>query len=158
MEIVFRALFVFLFLWLITRMVGRSTLGEISTFQLIVFITMGDLVQQGVTQQDYSVTGSVLAVSTFALLTIIISWVNTRWTRVRPVTQGVPVVVLVDGEPQLETMRCERMSIDDLYSAARQQGFDRLADIRMAVLETNGQLSFFSGSGNDGAPAQAPVG
>jgi uncharacterized membrane protein YcaP (DUF421 family) len=158
MEIVFRALFVFLFLWLITRMVGRSTLGEISTFQLIVFITMGDLVQQGVTQQDYSVTGSVLAVSTFALLTIIISWVNTRWTRVRPVTQGVPVVVLVDGEPQLETMRCERMSIDDLYSAARQQGFDRLAGIRMAVLETNGQLSFFSGSGNDGAPAQAPVG
>jgi uncharacterized membrane protein YcaP (DUF421 family) len=158
MEIVFRALFVFFFLWLVTRMVGRSTLGEISTFQLIVFITMGDLVQQGVTQQDYSVTGSVLAVSTFALLTILISWVNTRWTKVRPLTQGVPVVVLVDGEPQLETMRCERMSIDDLYSAARQQGIDRLSNVRMAVLETNGQLAFFTDSGTSGAPAQPPVG
>ena len=56
MEIVVRAVVVFLFLWVITRIVGRSTLGELSTFQLVVFITMGDLIQQSVTQQDFSVT------------------------------------------------------------------------------------------------------
>ena len=57
MEIIFRAAAMFLFLWLVTRIVGRSTLGELSTFQLILFITMGDMVQQAVTAQDYSFTG-----------------------------------------------------------------------------------------------------
>ncbi|HEX5510907.1 MAG TPA: YetF domain-containing protein [Actinomycetales bacterium] len=156
MEIVIRAVVVFLFLWLITRIVGRSTLGEISTFQLIVFITMGDLVQQAVTQQDYSVTGAALAVGTFAVLTIAISWVNQRWPRVRPVTQGTPVVLVVNGEPQMQTLQRERMSIDDLYSDARQEGIERLSDVRLAVLETNGQVSFFTGEPKDGA-AKAPA-
>ena len=63
MEIIFRALFIFGFLWLITRVTGRATLGELSTFQLLLYVTMGDLVQQAVTQQDYSVTSAVLAVA-----------------------------------------------------------------------------------------------
>jgi hypothetical protein len=70
MEIVVRAVVLFGFLWLITRVVGRSTLGELSTFQLLLFVTMGDLVQQSITQQDYSLTSGVLAVGVFALLTI----------------------------------------------------------------------------------------
>jgi uncharacterized membrane protein YcaP (DUF421 family) len=62
MEIVFRSLAVFFFLWIVTRAVGRNSLGELSTFQLLLYVTMGDLVQQAVTQQDYSVTAAVLAV------------------------------------------------------------------------------------------------
>ena len=60
MEIVIRAAVMFVFLWAVTRAVGRSTLGELSTFELVLYVTMGDLVQQAVTQQDYSVTGSML--------------------------------------------------------------------------------------------------
>ena len=70
MEIIVRAVVLFLFLWAITRVVGRSTLGELSTFELLLYVTMGDLVQQAVTQQDFSMTGGILAVSVFALLTI----------------------------------------------------------------------------------------
>ena len=73
MEIVIRAVVVFAFLWIVTRAVGRSTLGELSTFELLLYVTMGDLVQQGVTQQDSSVTGAVIAVGTFALLTVAMS-------------------------------------------------------------------------------------
>ena len=82
----------FLFLWMVTRVVGRSTLGELSTFELLLYVTMGDLVQQAVA--DYSVTSGVLAVSVFALLTILISWANTRWRRLQPLVHGVPVVVV----------------------------------------------------------------
>lgn len=159
MEIVVRAVVIFFFLWVITRVVGRSTLGELSTFELIVFITMGDLIQQAVTQQDYSVTAAVLAVGTFALLTIAISWINARSNRLRPVTHGVPVVVVHDGEPLLGALRQERMALDDLISAARQQGIERIGDIRLAVLETNGQLSFFTGdSAQEGSPQSPDVG
>jgi uncharacterized membrane protein YcaP (DUF421 family) len=157
MEIVYRAVFVFLFLWLITRVVGRSTLGELSTFQLILFITAGDMMQQAVTQQDYSVTGGVLAVSVFTLLTLLLTWANARWPRVRSITHGVAVVVVNNGEPVVEVMRAERLSLDDLMAAARTQGYERFSQIRVAVLEANGQLSFF-GSAQEGAVERPSVG
>lgn len=156
MEIVFRAVVVFFFLWIITRVVGRSTIGELSTFQLVLFITMGDLVQQAVTQQDYSVTAGVLAVSVFAVLTIALSWANARWPLVRSITHGVPVIVLEQGEPVQSTMRRERLSLDDLMAAARQQGFERLSSVRLAVLEANGALSFFAADKDQEERAGAP--
>lgn len=154
MEIVYRAAFMFVFLWVVTRIVGRSTLGELSTFELLLYVTMGDFVQQAVTQQDFSVAGGVLAVSVFALLTVALSYAGWRWPRVRPVVQGVPVVVMRDGEPQLDAMRSERLSLDDLALTAREEGITRFADIDLAVLEINGRISFFtrSSSGSSGAP------
>ncbi len=152
MEIVYRALFVFVFLWLITRIVGRSTLGELSTFQLVLFITVGDMMQQAITQQDYSVTGGVLAVSVFTLLTVLLTWVNARWPRARTVTHGVAVVVVNSGEPVLDVMRAERLSIDDLMAAARTQGYEKFSEIKWAVLEANGQMSFFGARGEGAAP------
>ena len=151
MEIVYRAAVMFLFLWVVTRIVGRSTLGELCTFQLILFITMGDLIQQAVTQQDYSVTGGVLAVSVFAVMTIALSWANSRWPRVRSITHGVAVVIVENGEPGMDVLHAERMSLDDLMAAARQQGFERFSDIRLAVLEANGKVSFFHADRSDGS-------
>ena len=159
MEIVIRAAVVFLVLWFITRLAGRSTLGELSSFQLILFITMGDLVAEGIVQQDYSTTGAVLAVGTFALLTIAISWVNARWRSASRFTHGVPVVVVADGELRMDVIRRERLGLDDLLAAARGQGITKVADIRLAVMETNGQLSFFTDEGGkSGASAPPPVG
>lgn len=157
MEIVMRAAFVFVFLWVITRVVGRSTLGELSTFQLILFIVAGDMMQQAVTQQDYSVTGGVLAISVFTLLTVLLTWVNARWPRARSVTHGVAVVVVNRGEPVIDVMRAERLSIDDLMAAARTQGYERFAQISIAVLEANGRLSFF-GTQREGAAPRPSIG
>lgn len=121
---------------------------------------MGDLVQQSVTQQDFSVTAGFLSVGTFALLTIALSWINARSPRLRPITHGTPVLVVQDGEPLLDVLRGERMALDDLISAARQQGVERIGDIRIAVLETNGRLSFFtrSAEGGDGSTDKPDVG
>jgi uncharacterized membrane protein YcaP (DUF421 family) len=160
MEIVYRALVMFFFLWLITRVVGRTTLGELSTFELLLYVTMGDLIQQAVTQQDYSLTSGVLAISVFALLTIGLGFLQRRYRRSRPIVHGVPYVVVRDGEPILETMRMERLSLDDLIAAARQEGFERFADIKLAVLETNGRISFFARdkAGSSGADDPPPAG
>jgi uncharacterized membrane protein YcaP (DUF421 family) len=159
MEIVVRAAVVWLFLWIVTRAVGRSTLGELSTFQLILFVTMGDLIQQGVTQQDYSLTGAVLAVSTFAVITVAVSYANQRWRRLRPLTHGVPVIIVRNGEPDLKALTAERMSIHDLFAAAREQGIRRLADVELAVLEADGKISFFStDDGRSGASERAAAG
>jgi len=158
MEIVFRALFIFGFLWFITRVAGRATLGELSTFELLLYVTMGDLVQQAITQQDYSVTSAVLAVGVFALLTVFISWVNMRVPRVRPLVHGVPVVLMESGEPLLDVLRSSRISLDDLMAAARNEGIERFAEVRIAVLESNGRISFFTGEAKSGATDPPAVG
>jgi uncharacterized membrane protein YcaP (DUF421 family) len=153
-EIVIRALVLFVFLWAVTRAVGRVTLGELSTFQLVLYVTMGDLVQQAVTQQDYSLTGGILAVSVFALLVAALNWVQWRFPRLRPYVNGVPVIVMRDGQMLGHSMRQQRMSETDLSAAARQQGVRSFERVQLAVLEADGRVSFFvRGDGtDDGAP------
>ncbi|MDH2415354.1 YetF domain-containing protein [Nocardioides sp. CER19] len=153
MEIVIRALVVFIFLWVITRAVGRSTLGELSTFELILYVTMGDLVQQAVTQQDYSVTAAALGVGTFALLTVGISWVQWRFRGARGIVSGRPELVFADGKPLEAKMARQRLSVADLLVAAREQGIKYTSQIEYAVLEVDGKMSFFTyGEGESGAP------
>jgi uncharacterized membrane protein YcaP (DUF421 family) len=156
MEIVVRAAVLFAFLWVVTRVVGRSTLGELSTFELLLYVTMGDLVQQGITQQDYSVTGAVLAVSVFALITVALSYLSWRFPRLRPIIRGRPVVIVRDGKPQTDQMGRHRLPFDDLVEAAREQGIRRLSQIEVAVLETNGRISFFSHDGDDPGASEPP--
>ena len=160
MEIAVRALVVFVFLWGVTRAVGRSTLGELSTFELLLYVTMGDLVQQAVTQQDYSVTGAAIAVSTFALLTVALSWTQWRFPRSRGLITGRPVLVATHGEVDEEVLRRQRLSVADLLVAARQQGIRHTGDIEYAVLEPDGRISFFpyDGGGSSGAPEKPPGG
>jgi uncharacterized membrane protein YcaP (DUF421 family) len=157
MEIVVRALVVFAFLWIVTRAAGRSTLGELSAFELLLYVTMGDLVQQAVTQQDYSVTAAMLAVGTFALLTVALSWLQWRFRRVRPVITGRPVLVFADGKPVEDRMTRQRLSVADLLVAAREQGIKRTAQIEYAVLEADGKMSFFTYEGDGGAPESGPA-
>ena len=152
MEIVVRALVLFVFLWFVTRAVGRSTLGELSTFELLLYVTMGDLVQQGVTQQDYSVTAAVLAVGTFALLTFLLSWLQWRFPKVRPVVTGRPLLVVKDGQVLEEAMKVQRLATADFLVAAREQGIRRTSDIEYAVLEADGKISFFPYDSAAGAP------
>ncbi len=159
MEIVVRAAVMFVFLWAVTRTVGRTTLGELSTFELLLYVTMGDLIQQAVTQQDFSVTGGVLAVSVFALLTIALSFLQWRFPRLRGLVNGTAVVVMRDGVVLEAATRRQRLSDSDLVVAARQQGIRRLGDVDLAVLEADGKISFFTTSGSQGgAPTTSEVG
>lgn len=153
MEIVIRAAVMFVFLWAVTRAVGRSTLGELSTFELLMYVTMGDLVQQSVTQQDYSVTSGVLTISVFALMTVALSWLQWRFPTTRSVIRGKPVVIVRNGELLPVPARQQRFTASDLLATARQQGIRSLSDVELAVLEADGKVSFFTATGSsEGAP------
>ena len=158
MEIVIRAAVMFVFLWLLTRAMGRSTLGELSTFDLVLYVVLGDLIQQAVTQQDYSLTGGILAVGTFALLTAALSWLQYRVPRTRPVATGRPLLVFADGRPLEEAMRRQRLALEDLLVSAREQGIRRTNEIEYAVLEADGRISFFTREGSQEGAADKPAG
>jgi uncharacterized membrane protein YcaP (DUF421 family) len=142
MEIVLRSAAVFVFLWFLTRIIGKKELAEISSFELVLLVVIGDLVQQGVTQEDMSVTGAILAVGTIALLVVSMSYVSFRWKRADRVVEGVPVVIVSDGRMVTESMDVERLTEDEVVSAAREQGIGDVADVRFGVLEPDGKFSF----------------
>jgi uncharacterized membrane protein YcaP (DUF421 family) len=160
MEILVRALTMYLFLWFVIRAMGRTTLGELSAYELIVYITMGDLVQQAVTQQDYSLTGSSMAISVFALCTVGLSWLQWRFPRTRVLVTGRPLVIVRDGRILPGSTRPQRLGEDDIKGAARRQGIESLDDVELAILESDGRISFFTQSdGSDsGSPEKADAG
>jgi uncharacterized membrane protein YcaP (DUF421 family) len=141
MDIVVRAAVIFIAVYAVTRLVGRRELGMNEPFDLILLVVIGDLIQQGVTQSDYSVTGTVLALSTFVLLTVALSYMSFRGTRVRKVLEGQPLVLIENGKPIEDNLKSQRLVIDEILSEARIQQVAFLKDIRWAILETNGSIS-----------------
>jgi uncharacterized membrane protein YcaP (DUF421 family) len=142
MDIVIRAAVAFFFVLFVTRVVGRRELSSLQPFDLILLVMIGDLTQQGVTQNDFSVTGLVLAAGTIAVLTVVVSYSSFKFPRLRPVLDGEPVIVLEKGEPIKKNLDRNRITVDELRASARHDGYATLAEIEWAVLETTGQISF----------------
>ena len=152
MEIIARATAVFFFIWVLERAMGKRELSELTALELILLVTIGDLVQQGITQEDMSVTGAMLAVGTIAFWILIMSYLGFRSKRLRPVVEGFPVVVVRDGQPLLDHMHAERVPLDDLKESARNQGIGDLADVKLAILEPDGRFSFIRSDDGNGPP------
>jgi uncharacterized membrane protein YcaP (DUF421 family) len=141
-NIVVRAAVLYGVIWLVTRVMGRKELSEMTAFELILFVVFGDLIQQGVTGNDLSVTGAALAVTTFALLTVLLSYLSFRFDRAQRALQGVAVVIVRDGRILDAALRIERLKTDDVKTEAREQGIADLSDVRLGVLEADGKFSF----------------
>jgi uncharacterized membrane protein YcaP (DUF421 family) len=142
MDLVLRAIFLFGFVFVLTRIIGRRELSSLEPFDLILLIVLGDAIQQGLTQDDYSVTGAVLVIGTLALLQAFTSFLSFRFARLRPILEGEPLIVVEDGEPVMKNLRRERLVVAEIAAEARKQQIESLADVKWAVLETTGQISF----------------
>jgi uncharacterized membrane protein YcaP (DUF421 family) len=146
MDIVIRAVVLFTFIWFVTRIVGRRELSTLEPFDLILLVVIGDLIQQGVTQNDFSVTGAILAVGTVAVMTVLFSWTSFRFPRLRPLIEGEPVILVEHGKPIDRNLRRNRITPDELAAAARRNQIAHIADVEWAVLETSGVISFIEQS------------
>src|SRR5215210_7967098 len=144
MDLVVRTIFAFLLIFTVTRAVGRRELSSMEPFDMILLVVIGDLVQQGVTQSDYSLTGATTVIATLALLTVLTAWLSFRVRRLRPLLEGDPVVIISDGRLHERNLRRERMTVEEVEAEARLQQIPSLDDVRFAVLETNGRISFIS--------------
>jgi len=141
MDLVLRATVIFFFVFLITRIVGRRELGSTEPFDVILLVVLGDLIQQGVTQSDNSVTGAMLVISTLALLTVAVSFASLRVKRLRQILDGEPLILVEDGKPNTRNLKRQRLQLGEVLSEARMQQVTRLADIQWAILESSGQIS-----------------
>src|SRR3954453_11152292 len=97
MDLVARTVFVFVLILIVTRAVGRRELSSMQPFDLILLVVMGDMVQQGVTQSDYSLTGTTIVISTLAILVVGTAYLSYRFRRLRPVLEGEPTLLIRDS-------------------------------------------------------------
>jgi uncharacterized membrane protein YcaP (DUF421 family) len=149
MDIVARAAIMFAVLYVLLRLMGKRELGQLTPFELVVMIVLGDLIQQGVTHNDFSLTGALLAVSTFAFLAIVMSWLTYLSPRAEKLLDGEPRVIIRDGQLMRENLRRDRMTQGEVESEMRLAGIARMDQVAWAILEPQGKISFIKKDGGD---------
>ena len=146
MDLVLRAIAVFVFVLVLTRVIGRRELASLAPLDLILLIILGDALQQGLTQDDYSVTGAFLVVGTLAVLQVFTSWVSFRLPFTRRALEGEPLIILEDGKPIERNLKRERLTVEEVAESARMHEIGSLDEVQWAVLERNGEISFIKKS------------
>ena len=158
MDIVIRASVIFFALYLVVRLLGKRELAQMTPFELIVLVVTGDLIQQGVTHNDFSLTAAILAVATFAFWASVLSWATYLSRRAERFLDGEPKVIVRDGKVLRENLRRDRLTIGELESEMRMAGIGHLDDVAWAILEPKGRLSFIerSSDGGEQSPPNLP--
>ena len=142
MDIALRGTALFFFVYFLTRVIGRRELSSLQPFDLILLIILGDAIQQGLTQDDYSVTGAMIAVGTMAGLQALTSYTSFRLPWTRRILDGHPIVLIEDGKVIEQNLHRERLTVEELAEEARGQQIASLEDVKWAVFETSGKISF----------------
>jgi uncharacterized membrane protein YcaP (DUF421 family) len=142
MDIVLRATVMFVILYLLLRLLGKREIGQMTPFELVVIVVLGDLIQQGVTHNDFSLVGATLAIGTFAFWALVMSWLSYLSPRAERILDGEPRVIIRDGVMLRENMRRDRMTTSEVESEMRLAGIARIEDVAWAILETQGKMSF----------------
>ncbi|KUM41827.1 DUF421 domain-containing protein [Pseudomonas sp. EpS/L25] len=142
MESVSRAAAIYVFLLVLFRITGRRALSEITTFDFVLLLVIGEATQQALLGDDFSVINAFVVIATLVLIDILLSLFKRRSPQVGRFLDGVPLIVVEYGKPLTQRLRKARLTEEDILEAARQsQGLERLEQIRFAVLEKNGQIS-----------------
>jgi uncharacterized membrane protein YcaP (DUF421 family) len=147
MDLVLRCLVLFPLVLILIRVINRRELTSMEPFDVVLLVVIGDLLQQGITQNDFSVTGSAIVVTTVTLLSAAVAYVNWRFPALRRVLEGEPVILLERGRPIERNLRRQRITLAELEAQARQQDIPGLERVAYAVLETNGKISFLTRPG-----------
>ncbi|MDF2638181.1 MAG: uncharacterized protein K0R64_1165 [Novosphingobium lindaniclasticum] len=157
MEIVLRASIMFAIMYVLLRLMGKRELGQMAPFELVSLIVMGDLIQQGVTHQDFSLTGATLAIVTFLGWSLVLGLLGHHSARARRLLESSPVVLVRSGKVLKRNLDIERIDRDELAIEMRLAGIARLDQVAWAILEPEGKISFIRVDEGDVDPRQDDV-
>jgi uncharacterized membrane protein YcaP (DUF421 family) len=149
MDIVLRATAMFFALFALLRLLGKRELGQMTPFEVVVLVVMGDLIQQGITHNDFSLTGAILAIVTFAFWGVALGWIVYLFPRLKKAFEGEPRVIVRHGELLEANLRRDRMTRAEIESEMRLAGIARIGDVDWAILEPSGKISFIKRDGDD---------
>jgi uncharacterized membrane protein YcaP (DUF421 family) len=142
MDAVLRAAAIYLVLLVVFRVSGRRTLAELTTFDFVLLLIIGEATQQALLGEDFSLTKAVLVIVTLLTIELVLSILKERVPFLDKLLDGVPMVVVDHGRLLRDRMRKARIDEADILEAARRlQGIERLDQIKYAVLEVSGGIT-----------------
>ena len=142
MESVVRAAVIYILLLVMFRIAGKRSLAQITTFDFVLLLIIGEATQQALLRDDYSVVNACIVIATLILLEIALSHVAARFPAVDRALEGLPLVIVENGKLLRERLERERLDESEILAAARElHGLERLADIKYAVLERSGGIT-----------------
>ncbi len=142
MDSVLRAATIYIALMIIMRLAGKRSLAQITTFDFVLLLIIGEATQQALLGQGYSITNALIVIVTLVTLDIGLSLLKRRSKTIDKLLDDVPLVIVEDGVALKDRMDKARVDEEDVLSAARRlQGLERLDQIRYAVLERSGGIS-----------------
>ncbi|MFW0765891.1 DUF421 domain-containing protein [Trabulsiella odontotermitis] len=148
MEMVFRAIAIYLILLIVFKIAGRRTLLQMTSFDLILLLIISEATQQALLSTDYSVTGAMLTIVTLIVVDILFGFMKKRFSRAEQLLDGAPVILIENGIPVDSKIKKVNVSTDDIMLVARQNhGIYQIEKIKFAILERNGQISIIPADG-----------
>jgi uncharacterized membrane protein YcaP (DUF421 family) len=141
MEPVIRALAIYVFLVVLFRVAGRRTLAQMTNFDFILLLIISEAAQNAMIGNDFSITNGMLVIATLIALDIFLSVYKHRRPWIECWLDGVPTVLVDHGRPLMNRLNETRVDEDDILTAARHSGLERMDQIKYAVLEVSGGIS-----------------
>ncbi len=157
MDIVLRATVMFAILFALLRLMGKRELGQMTPFELVMLVVVGDLIQQGITHNDFSLTGATLAIATFAFWTVVLGWLVYLSPRAQRLVEGAPQVLVRNGALVEANLRRDRLTRAEIESEMRLAGIAHLKDVAWAILEPEGKISFIRCDGEEIAASDGRI-
>ena len=142
MDIVLRATVMFAVVFVLLRLMGKRELAEMTPFELVLLVVIGDLLQQGVTHNDFSLTGASLAIFTFAFWTLVLNFLSYKSQRAEKVIDGQPSVIIEGGRLLHESLARNRLTVSEVEAEMRLAGIAHVTRVAWGILEANGKISF----------------
>ncbi|WP_297122765.1 DUF421 domain-containing protein [uncultured Enterobacter sp.] len=142
MDMVFRALAIYLFLVVVFKVAGRRALLQMTSFDLILLLIISEATQQALLGQDFSVTGAMVTITMLVVVDIIFGLMKKYFSPVENILDGTPVILVENGVPAADKLKKVDVSCEDILVSARQNnGITEMSEIKYAILERNGHIS-----------------
>jgi uncharacterized membrane protein YcaP (DUF421 family) len=142
MNPVIRGVAVYLFVYIIFRILGKRSLAEITTFDFVLLLIISETTTDALIGEDYSLITCFIMVCTLVGIDYLFSVMKEKWNWFQVASEGAPLVIVDDGKPLIKRMEKSKVDEDDVMEAARlTQGLQYMADIKYAVLERDGSIS-----------------
>lgn len=156
MIVVFKTLFIYVLVAIIFRVMGKREVGQLGTFDLVVFILIAELVALALEHKDGFLI-NLVPVIILVLLQIVISKMSLKSVKFRNFVDGKPVIIIKNGIVNFKNMVEQRYTLDDLLLQLREKDVRSLDEVDYAILETNGKLSVFKKDDKDKKTYPLPI-
>lgn len=141
MDAVLRGAALYLALLILFKLAGRRSLAQLTTFDFVLLLIIGEATQQALLGEDFSLTNALLVIITLIVIDIGASLLKRRSSRLAYLLDGSPTIVVEDGVVLQWRLDKARMSLEDVMESARENGLERLEQIKYAIIERNGKIS-----------------